>query len=164
MLNELILPTLQSRRQIWRVESDLVAMYRERGLETFEFLCGYSVFVQVVPINSCPYMQRMSVYIDQFYSEGSLYIYCCFLPRKSLYCQLQSLSTRHIIAQQGSYDVTLQIQTDTLLLTCPQFVLSCSSSWERPTNLPITLLFFVHYFYPVMIISPIDLVDCLEMV
>ena len=31
---------------------------------------------------------RMSVYIDRFYSAGSLYIYCCFLPRKSLYCWL----------------------------------------------------------------------------
>jgi hypothetical protein len=41
---------------IWRVESDLVAMVRERGLETL-FLCGYSVFVQVVPINSCLYKE-----------------------------------------------------------------------------------------------------------
>jgi hypothetical protein len=47
---------------------------------------------------------------------------------RSRYIATKSLSTRHIIAQQGSYDVTLQIQTDTLLLTCPQFVLTCSSS------------------------------------
>lgn len=40
---------------IWLVESELVAMVRERGLESFEFLCGNSVFVLVVPINSCLY-------------------------------------------------------------------------------------------------------------
>ena len=31
-------------------------------------------------------VRRMSVYIDRFYSARSLCIYCCFLPRKSLYC------------------------------------------------------------------------------
>lgn len=40
---------------IWLVESALGAMVRERGLESFEFLCGNSVFVLVVPINSCLY-------------------------------------------------------------------------------------------------------------
>ena len=39
------------------MESDLVTKYRKHGLETFEFLCGHSVFVQVVPINSCPYKE-----------------------------------------------------------------------------------------------------------
>jgi hypothetical protein len=48
---------------IWRVESDLVAMVRERGLETFEFLCGYSVFIQVVPINSCLYKEWVFILI-----------------------------------------------------------------------------------------------------
>ena len=46
---------------IWWGERDLVAMVRDRGLETFEFLCGYSVFVQVVPINS--YLYEESVFI-----------------------------------------------------------------------------------------------------
>lgn len=31
------------------------------------------------------------------------------------------------------------------------FVLSCSSYWERPTNPPITIRLLVHYFYPVLI-------------
>jgi hypothetical protein len=39
------------------ISSDLVAMVSERGLETFEFLCRYSVFIQVVPINSCLYKE-----------------------------------------------------------------------------------------------------------
>jgi hypothetical protein len=58
---------------IWRVESDLVAMVRKRGLETFEFLCVYSVFVQVVPINSCLYEEWVFIFIgsirrDHYYT------------------------------------------------------------------------------------------------
>jgi hypothetical protein len=48
---------------LWWVKSDLVMMVRERGLETFEFLCGYSVFVQVVPINSCLYKEWVFILI-----------------------------------------------------------------------------------------------------
>jgi hypothetical protein len=59
MLNELNLPTLQFRRQKKLVPSGS---------------------------NQQLFVQRISVYIDRFYLEGSLYIYCCFLPRKSLYC------------------------------------------------------------------------------
>jgi hypothetical protein len=46
--------------------------YRERGLETFEFLCRHSFR----PGGSHQQLsvQRMSVYIGRFYSEGSLYI------------------------------------------------------------------------------------------
>ena len=49
---------------ILRVESDFIAMYRERGLEIFEFLCG-----------QCFRLKRMSVYIDRFYSAGGITIY-----------------------------------------------------------------------------------------
>jgi hypothetical protein len=49
---------------IWQVESDLFAMVRDRGLETFEFLCWYvCVFVQVVPINSCLYEEWVFILI-----------------------------------------------------------------------------------------------------
>ena len=73
----------------------LVVMCRERGLETFKFLCGHSIFFQVVPINSCPYKEWVFILVGSTWRdcfkhilfttayEGSLYIYCCFLLRKS---------------------------------------------------------------------------------
>jgi hypothetical protein len=47
--------SLLSRKKETTIQSDLVAMVHELGLETFKFLCRYSVFVQVVPINRCLY-------------------------------------------------------------------------------------------------------------
>ena len=56
---------------IWRVESDLVAMYREHGLETRVSLRKQCF--RPGGSNQQLSVQRMSVYIDRFYSEGSLY-------------------------------------------------------------------------------------------
>ena len=52
---------------IWRWESALVAMVRDRGLETFWFLCEYCVVVQMVPVQCSPH-KKTSVYIVQCYS------------------------------------------------------------------------------------------------
>jgi hypothetical protein len=63
MLNELNLPTLQSRRHkqglifFYKVvEGQVPAMLPDRAdMRLSSFACGYSVFVQVIPINSCLY-------------------------------------------------------------------------------------------------------------
>ena len=102
---------------IWRVESDLVAMYRERGLETFEFLCGHSFR----PGGSHQQLsvQRMCVYIGRFYSEGLLYINCCFLPRNSLYWWLHSC-TNFLLWLDVLVSDHLQIDPAALLVPAPQ--------------------------------------------
>ena len=103
---------------IWRVESDLVAMFREHGLETFEFLCGYSVSVQVAPINSCLYEEWVFILIGSTLRDH--YIFTDVSYRGSHYIVSYTIVNFVLLWFDVLISGILQIGPAALLVPAPQ--------------------------------------------